>query len=226
MENTAAYLKQGKIEDYANHELNSKLENFYHRETVKFGFPESCVNIEKDKLDRLVLAYIENAYYKTGTGLFIQGDISSGKTSHLAYLAYHIVRSAGFYGVANHPEMSDCWSSPAKGTILYLNLMDILSNLSRPVDDRLVDFIKKATKIEYLFIDDIDRIEDRHALTRVENILERRCAKRMCSVITSSANTEALQANRYYERIIRIIYDSAQFIKLESSQGQVEIKFA
>lgn len=217
-------IEKNKVID--NNIMHTKLERFYWNEVKKLGFLKSGLAIDQSKLDQVILAYIENEYHKSGAGMFIQGEINAGKTSHMAYLAYRIVKSCGFYGVADHPEMSDYWSSPAKDSIMYLSLIEILTNLSRSTDLKLVDFIKKASKVDYLFIDDIDRVDDSHSLIRLENILERRCANGLCNIVSSNTKVEKLQSSNYFSRIIRLLADSAQFVELESTAGQVEIMFA
>lgn len=209
-----------------NYELNARLENFYWHEISGLNFAESYKHITQSNLDQIFLAYIENFYYRFGTGIFLLGNTFAGKTTHLAYLAYRIIQESGFYGLAGQPEKSEFWSSPAKDTILYLNPMSILTNFRDVTDYRLVDFIKKAATVEYLLIDDIDRIDDRHSLIRLENIIERRYSNNLTTVITSSTGADILKSKSEYKRIMRILFESSQFVQLQSEPEQYEIKFA
>ncbi len=207
-------------------QMNSQLENFYRREVTKTGFSKSNMNIDESKIDKIVLAYIENYYYRFGTGLFLQGDTFSGKTCHLKYIAYRIFQEAGFYGLADSPDRFEYWSSPAKGSLMYLHPLSIITNFNRITDDKLVDFIKSAVTVEYLFIDDIDRIADKHSLLRLENIIERRYSSSMTTIITSTKDANKLKSRVTYKRIMRILHESCQFVQLQTEPHQYDIRFA
>lgn len=206
-------------------QTNSRLDTFYRREVRKTGFNKANINIDESRIDKIVAAYLENYYYRFGTGLFIQGNTFSGKTSHLAYVALRIIQEAGFYGLAGRPDKFEYWSSPAKGSVMYLHPLTVVSNFSRKTDDKLVDFIKKAVGVEYLFIDDIDRIGDKQYLVRLENIIERRYSNSMTTIVTSTKDANKLKARVNYKRIMRILHESCQFVQLQAEPYQYDINF-
>ena len=206
-----------------NNRLNDKFDDFCRDQTLKLGFGERYRHCFSNTPDDMIHDYLMRNTHETGTGIRLTGPEGSGKTWSLAIIAFNLFKLAGVYGIKGSPEMIDYWNSPLKGDIAYLYPERISADLCESTGSRLVENIKLYTKAKFLFIDDIDQIENNHHLPyRLSNIISRRYANNLTTFFTSTCAIDNMQANSNYNSTIRLLLEMTLPVNLEASTPQTE----
>ncbi|MCP4583134.1 MAG: ATP-binding protein [candidate division Zixibacteria bacterium] len=207
--------------------LNCELELFYARIVSGLGFGEGNPGLDLDNANTAPMCnYCDKELYNSGIGLFICGQPGAGKTSVLAYLTYRIVKSYGVAVVAGNPELIDYWASPSRGRISCLTSYRLDELLNCRVDSETIDFLKRCATVDYLLIDDINRLRlNQASANRLENIIERRLANNLTTIVTSEESLDGLKYHRGFNRIARILAQMTRSTEIEGEPIEYELPF-
>jgi len=128
--------------------------------------------------------------------------------------------------VAGSPELIDCWMTPSRNKIEYWPSYKLDGLLNCRIGPDTIAALKRCANVEYLLIDDIDRLLlDRISAVRLENIIERRQAKKLTTVVTSEDPPDSLKYRRGYNRIVRKLACMTRSVEIEGEPIEYELPF-
>jgi DNA replication protein DnaC len=202
---------------------NGPTDDWYWEKAVKkIGIGSRYHYAEREKIipENQIADYLKSKAMSKRMGLFIVGSVGTGKTSILAYIAFHLAKIVRHTWMQRDPTDSEYWAARLPEYMRFITATALFNLFFGWQDKETMMRIEIYREIPVLMIDDLGReYRSDFPVSRFEEFIEYRYANELTTLVTSNISPQKLQEMVEFERIVDRFRDS-KWMKLITITGK------